>query len=270
MNLNQIQILIPTFNNLSYLRIMLEQLKNYGLDNYLILDGGSKFKPMCDFLESMEKDGKVKILNENPGPRYFAEEKNFYNELPDLFVVTDPDIQFNKNLPLDFLDTLLAISEKHRVGKVGFALDISQSEDLKEETYLLAGTRLGIRDFEKRFWLNKIGQLSGNDYFSAPIDTTFALYNKAYFNPTESFENAIRVGGDFTSKHLPWYVKDLRSIEEARFYKLHNNSGAYHELDGLHLRLIQDYQNLLDSFSWRITKPLRAIGRLISIIRNIR
>jgi len=268
MNPNHIPILIPSYNNLSYLKMMLEQLERYSLRNYLILDGGSKFKPMCNFLELLETSGRVKRLDQNPGPRYFAEEKKFYDSLPELFVVTDPDIQFNEKLPFNFLDSLLTISEKHRVGKVGFALDISQSEGFKDELYLLAGEKMRIREFEKRFWENKIGELSGNEYFLAPIDTTFSLYNKKYFQPSDSFENAIRVGGIFTSKHLPWYVNDIRTEDETQFYKLNNNFGAYRELDSLHLRLIQDYQDLLNSFSWKITKPLRALSRVISILRR--
>jgi hypothetical protein len=53
--------------------------------------------------------------------------------------------------------------------------------------------------------------------YKARIDTTFALYNKRYFDPQEPLE-AIRVAGRFTCRHLPWYRDSgLTTAEEAQY-----------------------------------------------------
>lgn len=53
---------------------------------------------------------------------------DLYNYLPEKFILTDPDLEFNENLPSNFIDILVDISENYQCYKVGFALDISDSE----------------------------------------------------------------------------------------------------------------------------------------------
>ena len=50
----------------------------------------------------------------------------FFKKLPKVFCVTDPDLQLNAKMPLNFTDRLLAVSEKYKMGKVGLALDIAE------------------------------------------------------------------------------------------------------------------------------------------------
>ena len=55
----------------------------------------------------------------------------------------------------------------------------------------------------------------------AEIDTTFALYKPGILNPdSHSFFSAIRIAGDYTAKHLPWY--NYNQDNEYIYYK--NNS----------------------------------------------
>ncbi len=263
-------ILIPTFNNPTYLRLMLEQLKRLNWTEIVILDGGSTFPEMSRLLDVLAKEIEVIILSKNPGPRFFSTELDFYKQLPEVFCVSDPDLQFNSNLPSNFLGEMLGISEKFKIGKVGFALDISSELKFKESKYLLEGKPKTIREYEKQYWSNKVDELSdGSPVYIAPIDTTFAIYNKRYFKANESFDRALRVGGNYAAVHVPWLIEDLLSIEEKLFYKLRNTAGAYHEIDGLHIRLHSDYQDVINSFSWRITRPLRVIGRASSKLRRL-
>ena len=34
---------------------------------------------------------------------------NIYNSLPDKFILTDPDLQFNENLPNNFIEILIEL-----------------------------------------------------------------------------------------------------------------------------------------------------------------
>jgi alpha-acetolactate decarboxylase len=54
--------------------------------------------------------------------------------------------------------------------------------------------------------------------YNAAIDTTFALYNKHYFDPS-NFYCAVRVAGRFTYRHLPWYRDSLPPAEELTVYR---------------------------------------------------
>jgi glycosyltransferase involved in cell wall biosynthesis len=253
---------IPTFNNPTYLTNMLNQLSQMKWENVTILDGGSTYAPMINLLDKLSEKMQVISLPENPGPRYFSLDREFLSTLPQFFCVSDPDIQFNKMLPANFISVMIELSERYQYGKVGFALDIGEKLSLKESAYILHGKTSTIREYEKQFWANRLVVLpDSSPVFIAPIDTTFALYNKKFFIPQDSFDRALRVAGNYSSLHIPWLNNDMLPAEERKFYALRNMAGAYHELDGLHLRLFSDYQDILSSFSWKITKPVRLIAR---------
>ena len=265
---------IPTFNNPTYLTNMLNQLSQMKWENVTILDGGSTYAPMINLLDKLSEKMQVISLPENPGPRYFSLDSEFLSTLPQFFCVSDPDIQFNKMLPANFISVMIELSEEYQYGKVGFALDIGEKLSFKESAYILDGKTSTIREYEKQFWANSLVVLpDGSPVFIAPIDTTFALYNKKFFIPQDSFDRALRVAGNYSSLHIPWLNNDLLPIEERKFYALRNMAGAYHELDGLHLRLFSDYQDILSSFSWKITKPVRFLARytrsLVQVFKSV-
>jgi hypothetical protein len=68
-----------------------------------------------------------------------------------------------------------------------------------------------IREWETQFWKKKI-DASGDaataayELYDADIDTTFCLMNKT--NIMMGYDNKIRVAGDFTAKHIPWYIEN--------------------------------------------------------------
>jgi FkbM family methyltransferase len=62
------------------------------------------------------------------------------------------------------------------------------------------------------FWKNKIND-SDYELYTAGVDTTFCLINKKHIY---NFDNVIRVAGNFTSKHLPWY-------KENKIYNIYEN-----------------------------------------------
>ena len=46
------------------------------------------------------------VVANNPGPRYFFESAEIFDYLPQIFCVSDPDLDLNEKLPTDFLQSL--------------------------------------------------------------------------------------------------------------------------------------------------------------------
>lgn len=166
----------------------------------IIMDNQSTDSYTKNYLGSL--NDCVIIYNEtNYGPRINpCNHATLYQELPEKFLITDPDILFSKNMPHDVIETLCEISERHGAEKVGFALDISEPELMYDIPNYYMGRSL--IDWELQFWENPIETTDRWTLYRAEIDTTFCLVNKRY----EGSQIHIRIGGrEFTSKHLPWY-----------------------------------------------------------------
>ncbi len=199
-----IPILVICYNNHKYVQNTLEQIKKINpiyYNNIIIMNNCSTDQETLDYLKSVD----VAIINRpsNCYPRIsFHENVDLYNSLPDKFILTDPDLEFNSKLPSNFIEILSELSDAIRCYKIGFALDISDFDKMFPGPYTYGKT---IYEWESQFWKHKIE----NKFFEMyavemnGIDTTFALVNKKnLFNPS------IRIAGDFTAKHLPWYIEN--------------------------------------------------------------
>jgi hypothetical protein len=138
--------------------------------------------------------------------------------LPNYFCLTDPDLEFNPNLPSDFLGHLIELTEEYTVGKAGFALDISDRGEMVDEKFTIRGKKYKIWEWESQFWRTPLPSKHSDDKaYRAPVDTTFAIYNKKFFNPSRPTDG-IRVAGRYTCRHLPWYIdRRLPADEEASY-----------------------------------------------------
>jgi FkbM family methyltransferase len=222
-----IPIIIPSFNNPTYLRNMVLQLQKFRLSNIIIVDNGSTFPAMRDYLLKAENEVEVIRLRENRGPRDIFLAPENLTLLPDYFCVTDPDLEFNTALPADFVARLASLTEKHRIGKAGLSLSIADAEDMRETSFRIGDRDWKIWEWEAQFWREKIDELDGkHPVYKASVDTTFAVYNKAHFR-AETFLEGIRVAGDYTCRHLPWY-KDIQiPDDEARYYARAEKFSSY-------------------------------------------
>jgi len=211
----EIPVVIPTFNNPAYVRNMTAQLFCRGLRNIVVIDNGSTAPDMrASFLLAR----RVVHLNDNRGPHYIFREDREFDALPNLFCVTDPDLEFNQQLPDDFLIELIGLTEEFRVGKVGFSLDVSDKAAMREDDFQNSSRICKIWEWEQQFWEDQIGSTrSGDPIYRADIDTTFAVYNKKYFS-RDNFYDALRLAGRYTCRHLPWYRDNGMAETEAAYY----------------------------------------------------
>jgi FkbM family methyltransferase len=196
---NEIPIIIVCYNNYKYVQNTVNQIQKINKEYYnniKILDNCSTCVDTIKFLKNTKCNVIYNTQNNGPWISEYVN-KHIYDGLPKKFILTDPDLEFNKNLPSNFIDILLELSDKYSTSRIGFALDISDFDKMYETMYT-EGNKT-IYDWEIQFWNNKIND-SDYELYNAIIDTTFCLINKNIQN-----DKNIRIAGNFTAKHLPWY-----------------------------------------------------------------
>lgn len=194
-NQNDIPLFVISFNNLTYLRNIIEILEKYNLTNIHIIDNNSDYPPLVNYLKDLPY--KVHFLDKNFGHRVLWDSHIFddiiYNQV---YAVTDPDLEFNPNLPNDFLYQMYKLLVQFpNITKVGFALKIDdlQKSDMNNMVLL----------WEKQFWKD-VQKDNNYELYRANIDTTFALYRPGKIG-RYNFYTGLRIAGNFCAKHLPWY-----------------------------------------------------------------
>jgi len=217
---NELPILVPCFNNPTYSEMMINQLRSFGFSKIILIDNASTLQKMKEFLSYLKSTTDVRIvsLEDNLGPRHCFTDKKTLALLPRRFCVTDPDLRFNNALPEDFIADMALIAEQYKIGKVGFALEISDRHLMAQSVYNIDGNIKKIWEWEEQFWSHPIDRLPGGDcIYSAPVDSTFALYDQEYFK-SDDYTKAFRIAGRFTARHLPWYPDSLPPKDELDSY----------------------------------------------------
>lgn len=185
---------------------MAEFLSDTGCE-VILIDNNSTYPPLLEWYEICPY--KVHRLSANYGHMAFWNAGIFSSYTDEHFVVTDCDLDLS-GIPLDYIDVLMKELPLHRhVAKSGLSLSI---KDLPVNHYTDR-----VLEFESRYWDNKVGR---NGFYDAPIDTTFALYNRN--QKGSNFWNAIRSPSPYTAKHLPWYLTKeliLNDLEQLHYIK---------------------------------------------------
>jgi len=218
----KIPVIVICWNNLSFIKNFVDQMNNYP-NPIILLDNNSNFPPIFDYYKQIQKElpnkVKVMLLEENYGHEVYIKLKE---KLPDLYILSDPDLQINPEMPQNFAEIMVNLSEKYNAYKVGAALDISDSEKFIQcDKYT---HNKNIYDWESQFWEKSIPD-DKYELYSADIDTTFCLVNTKYKEKNAN----IRIAGDFTVKHLPWYkdyIKNNTPKDELEHWKKNNKSSS--------------------------------------------
>lgn len=157
------------------------------------MDNCSTDTETIDYLKRINV--KVHYNKTNVGPWVQPScNSELYNEMPNEFILTDPDLQFNKHLPANFIEILSELSKKYKCRKIGFALDISDYDKMYQDIYYPADGPWPARtilDWEGALWSTKISNET-YDLYVVSIDTTFCLINKE-FNNHEIYQDILLV-----------------------------------------------------------------------------
>lgn len=220
LNPYDIPVVVICWNNLTFIKNFVNQLKKYK-NPIILLDNNSTYTPLLEYYNEINKELKDRItiilLDQNYGHTIYLKLKHI---LP-IYILSDPDLELNINMPDNFAEIFLNLSYKYKSYKVGSALNIEDHNNfINCPNYT---NNLSIYEWESQFWINPIQDDDNYQLYKADIDTTFCLINNNFK------ENNIRVAGNFTVKHLPWYkdyIKNNFVKSEIEHWKKNNISSS--------------------------------------------
>jgi hypothetical protein len=200
---------INNFNLLEWPKKLAFDLEKAGLD-VTIIDNNSTYLPLLKWYDTCHF--KVIRLSHNAGHRSIWD-CNLVDKR-ERYIYTDPDIDIS-GIPSDWLERLnWVLDEQGTKVKIGLALRI---DDLPKNS------QLGIwaRRIQTYYWSSPLG----DDLYEADVDTTIALYNPL-FDLHQSVKPALRLGGKYAVRHMPWYLghKDTWPEDFKYYYHTSNHS----------------------------------------------
>lgn len=198
-------VFVICHDRLSLLRELVEWLELAGCDEIHLVDNGSTYEPLLNYLETSPHSVTylANLGNESPWEaglieRYAAGRR---------YVVSDFDVLPEPTCPLDAIEYLGSLLDRYEpVRKAGLGLRIDDLPPTPRSEY--------VRSAEKAYWRRVVRP----GVYSGHIDTTFALYRE---NSTFSFGPALRTGSPYVARHLPWYEDPDNEDEERRYYRCH-------------------------------------------------
>jgi FkbM family methyltransferase len=192
------------------------------------MDNNSTDEETIKYLNQLK--GIMVLKNENntgPWVNYCVNQQLFYS-LPDKFILTDPDLELNPRMPRNFERIMGQLSDELHCDKVGLAIEITDHDLMFQEKKY--DKNLTIYEWESQFWKQKINHPQ-YELYKASIDTTFCLINKKNFFMRN--DNCVRMGGDFTCRHLPYYIDDpIMTWYDRYLYSLncpHSSTNHFHK-----------------------------------------
>ena len=203
--MTNIPIILFNRDRLSCTERLVDQLFVLGYENIHILDLGSTYKPLLEYYKTCRAEV---IYSDNCGHKGFWEAGyiNRFENYP-WIVISDSDIELNVDTPKGFIGQMIVCAKDFRVDKVGLAI---RYHDITNPVY-----KTIITPIESRYWVYRLRYKLR--IYDAPIDTTFCIVR-----PDLPFQyNAIRIAGEYTCKHTPWYIDFDNMTEEEQYYMDH-------------------------------------------------
>lgn len=203
--MHNIPIILNNFNRLSTTKKLADDLHNLGYTNIHILDNNSSYPPLLKWYD--ECPYTVERLNSNLG-QLAIYNSGYINKFSGWIAYSDSDIELNPNTLGAFVEQMIATAEKYNKLKAGLALRIDD----------LPLTRYGmyVKREEQKFWRVELEP----DVYDADVDTTFSVIKVG-----QPFQyQAIRLGGSYTARHIPWYLDYEHLTEEEIYYIEHCSS----------------------------------------------
>lgn len=229
---NTVPILVVSYNNGIYVDHCVRQLNARSIKP-VIIDNASTDAETLTTLAKITRTEKAFVVRSavNMGARA-GFQGLVYDILPEVFGYTDPDLLFNQNLPADFIQQLLGVCDYFKCFKAGFALPYQSEYNLTDRRMKSSLGKVipyekfvTVSQWESRFW-NKPLKHDWLEIYAAPIDTTFAIYHKKYYQG--DFFDAVRVAGNFSALHMPWFPDlDLLSPHQRSAYLKGNKSSTW-------------------------------------------
>lgn len=211
MEIKDIPLIIPNFNQLTYLRNLINWWKWYYPNNPVyVVDNGSDYKPLLawsktvDFVSQYPDNDFIKNLND------FLDRSR-----PEYYIISDCDIMPAPNTPPNFLEIFKSILDSG-FHHVGFDLITNDIPEWNKKAGWIQGDERELHNRKQVF------DIGGKLYegWRAPIDSTFCLFkreNGGWESPMrpEYWDNSIRI---FNAFHLPFYLHPDYLNDEMKHY----------------------------------------------------
>lgn len=220
-----IPIIITSFNQLDFLKQLIDYLVSKNFSNIVIIDNNSTYIPLLEYFKEIENRVIIHRLKKNYGHLVFWKRYDLFVKYGlGYYVVTDPDVVPLEDCPEDFLIKFQSILNKNpNRMKVGFGLKI---DDIPFNN----PNREKVIKWESKFWNKKLEE----GVFDADVDTTFALYKPYYHRKNKNFKKALRTDYPYVARHGGWYL-DFDNLTEEQLYYIQtaNDSSSWKiNLDG--------------------------------------
>ena len=216
-DINNIPVIINNFNRLNYLKRLVNWLESAGFKNIYIIDNNSDYQPLLDYYNITPHI--VYRLDRNKGHFALWETVIFSRFSNHYYIYTDPDLLPVEECPLDVVKHFCDLLQKYSdYSKVGFGLKI---DDLPDDYPL----KDKVLKWESMFWKREVEK----DVYDAHIDTTFALYRPGARGGADI--PALRTGGKYMMRHLPWYeIPNSFDNETSHYYSSAGDSSSWYSV----------------------------------------
>lgn len=207
----QVPVFIISYNRLNYLKRLIDWLERRKLTNITIIDNASSYPPLLHYLEELPY--RVVRLRENLGHLALWKCGLFTDIVSSsYFILSDPDVVPVEECPDDVIECFYnKLVENPSLTKCGFSLLL---EDIPHDYPL----RDSVMKVESPYWENPLPDGSG---YTAPLDTTFALYRPGVPPEDPRWFSAVRLAPPYAARHLPWYETGPEADGEGQFYREH-------------------------------------------------
>lgn len=220
-----IPIFINNKDNLTDLQGLVEDLTERGYNNIHIMDNDSTYPPLLDYYYEITKWYPEEIIIHrfpNHGDKCLWNSGliNIYATHP-YIVLTTSDIRINPKAPNNFIELMInKLKDYPTFDKIGLSLALDFELECEYQQW--------SRDWEQQFWQVELEK----DLYQADVDTTFNV-----FKPGPHKYQALRIAGDFTAKHMTWYVDFNKPLPEQEQYYLDRatNESTYKQFYTRHL-----------------------------------
>lgn len=218
--INNIPVFLISYNRLSYVRQMVDQLEKYNIKNIYIIDNASTYPPLLNYYKKCGH--KVFYMKENLGYMVFWKSDIFLEFRKNFYIVSDPDLEILDACPNDFIEFMFyELYKNPDARKIGFSLKIDDILNNELSTDVI--------NWEKKYYIN---YNPASNLYKADIDTTFAIYLPDQLATFHSFYEAYRTGFPYQVRHLPWYVTKDNLSDEDEFYFSMKKNGWYDPING--------------------------------------
>lgn len=214
-----IPLIIPNYNQLSYLKNLINQFHFYYPNNpIIIVDNGSTYEPLLKYYDSLNVS--MNIFRVQYPENDFANNLKHYLSLEhswEYYLISDPDISIPPTTPPNFLEYFKAAIDSG-FHHAGFGLKTDDIPAWNPKAGWIQGDEKALLSTP---WSCHFGNLPEVIGYKAPIDTTFALYKRSNGGWTcpmsgEAWSNSARI---FEAIHLTWYLhKDYLNEEMTNYF----------------------------------------------------